>query len=119
MKNLAPNIFRQRLLIEAFYTINISKEVLEKYLLDLAKHLHLRTYSDPVIYSPSGMGKEENAGYDAFVPLIDSGISAYIWSNARFLSILIYTCKGFDEPAAIEFTRQYFGVQKEIVNKSF
>ena len=74
---------------------------------------------NPVIYSPSGMGKEENEGYDAFVPLIDSGISAYIWSNARFFSILIYICKGFDELTAIEFTRQYFGVQKEIVNESF
>lgn len=120
MKNLAPNIFRQRLLIEGFYTTDMSEEVLEKYLLNVAEHLDLRTYGKPIIFSPaSGMGRDENAGYDAFVPLIDSGISAYVWSSARFFSIVIYTCKGFDEQAAIEFTREYFAVSEEIVSASF
>ena len=120
MKNLAPNIFRQRLLIEAFYTTQMNKKVLEKYLLDLAKYLNLRTYGKPIIFTPaSNMGKEGNAGYDAFVPLIDSGISAYIWTQAKFFSILIYTCKGFDELKAIEFTKQFFEVSEEIVSSSF
>lgn len=120
IKNLAPNVFRQRLLIEGFYTIGVSRESLEKYLLNVAEHLELRTYGKPIIFAPaSGMGKEENAGYDAFVPLIDSGISAYFWSSAKFFSIVIYTCKGFDEQAAINFTREYFAVSGEIVSASF
>lgn len=120
MKNLAPSILRQRLLIEGFYTTDMSKEVLEKYLLDVAEHLDLRTYGQPIIFSPaSGMGRDENAGYDAFVPLIDSGISAYVWSSAQFFSIVIYTCKGFEEQVAIEFTREYFAVSGEIVSASF
>jgi hypothetical protein len=65
------------------------------------------------------MGREENAGYDAFVPLIDSGISAYIWTHARFFSIVIYTCKGFDQQAAIEFTRIFFKVVEEMASESF
>ncbi len=120
IKNLAPNIFRQRLLIEGFYTIDVSRESLEKYLLNVAERLELRTYGKPIIFAPaSGTGKEENAGYDAFVPLIDSGISAYFWSSAKFFSIVIYTCKGFDEQAAINFTREYFAVSSEIVSASF
>lgn len=120
MKNLAPDIVRKRLLIEGFYTVDVTRDSLKKYLLDLAAHLSLRTYGDPVIYSPSsGMGKEENAGFDAFVPLIDSGISAYIWSKARFFSIVLYTCKEFDEPKAVEFTRTYMGVEKDIEQFSF
>lgn len=120
IKNLAPNVFRQRLLIEGFYAIDVSRESLEKYLLNVAEHLELRTYGKPIIFAPaSGMGKEENAGYDAFVPLIDSGISAYFWSSAKFFSIVIYTCKGFDEQAAINFTREYFAVSGEIVSASF
>lgn len=43
MKNLAPNIFRQRLLIEGFYTTDMSEAILEKYLLHIAAHLDLRT----------------------------------------------------------------------------
>ena len=121
MKNLAPNILRQRLLIEGFYTTDMSKEILEKYLLNVAEHLNLRTYGKPIIFSPaSGMGRDENAGYDAFVPLIDSGISAYVWSHVKFFSTVIYTCKSFDEQAAIEFTQEYFIVSPEkIVSTSF
>jgi hypothetical protein len=48
MKNIAPNIFRQRLLIEGFYTIDLNKEILENYLLNLAQHLNLRTYGKPI-----------------------------------------------------------------------
>ena len=98
MKNIAPEIFRQRLIIEGHYSIEIKREIIKRYLVEIAENLNLRIYGDPIIFSPStGMGKEENAGFDAFVPLIDSGISAYIWSKAKFFSIVIYTCKGFDE----------------------
>jgi S-adenosylmethionine decarboxylase len=120
IKNLAPEVFRQRLLIEGFYTTEINENHLEQYLLRIASHLNLQTYSKPIIFAPaSGMGKGENAGYDAFVPLIDSGISAYFWSNAQFFSIVIYTCKGFDEQVAIDFTREYFAVSGELVSASF
>ena len=119
MKDLAPEIFRQRLLIEGFYTIDVSAEIVGKFLRDLTEHLSLRIYSEPVVFAPSsGMGKEENSGFDAFVPLIDSGISAYIWSKAKFFSILIYTCKGFDEKLALEFTKNFFEVAGEVAHKT-
>ncbi|MEY4517544.1 MAG: hypothetical protein RLZZ499_143, partial [Cyanobacteriota bacterium] len=53
IKNLAPDIFRQRLLLEGFYTIDISEESLEKYLLTVAQHLELRTYGKPIIFAPA------------------------------------------------------------------
>ena len=109
MLNLAPDIFRQRLLIEGFYNINVTEDVVDNYLRSLASCLDLKIYNDPIIFSSqSGMGKEENQGFDAFVPLIDSGISIYIWTKSKFFSIVIYTCKGFDENTAIEFTKDFF-----------
>jgi S-adenosylmethionine decarboxylase len=108
MKDLAPNITRQRLLIEANYDRSLVEADVRAYLLDLAAKLNLRVYGDPIIHSPSGEGKEENQGYDAFVPLIDSGISLYIWTNAKFLSVVLYTCKQFSVADALEFTRQFF-----------
>ena len=120
LKNIAPEIFRQRLIIEGYYRIDVTREILKKYLVDLAGYLKLKIYGDPIIFSPStGMGKAENAGFDAFVPLIDSGISAYIWSNAKFFSIVVYTCKGFEERSAVEFTRNFFSVSGELVSSSF
>ena len=119
-KRLAPEIFRQRLLLEAYYDIAVSRETVSRFLLELAAALELRTYGEPVVFAPaSGMGRDENAGYDGFVPLIDSGISIYVWSRARFVSIVIYTCKGFDEDRAHAFSREFFNIQGELVGQSF
>jgi S-adenosylmethionine/arginine decarboxylase-like enzyme len=118
MRNIAPHITRKRLLIEAMYTITVDADVVRQYLLELAIYLDLRTYGDPIIHSPSGQGKESNQGFDAFVPLIDSGISLYIWSNEKFLSCVIYTCKDFSTEKAIEFTKNYFQT-KDFVSQEF
>ena len=118
MKNLAPDVFRQRLLIEAKYTEHVTQESVERYLRQLPAALGLRIYSDPVVYSPGGEGQKINQGYDGFVALIDSGISIYVWENAKFLSVVVYTCKQFDAQAAIEQTRQFFGTT-ELVHMAF
>jgi S-adenosylmethionine decarboxylase len=112
MKNLAPHITRQRLLIEGFYSINVDKKIINNYFYDFTKSLNLRMYGEPIIFSPGGEGREENQGYDAFVPLIDSGISVYIWENSSFLSIIVYTCKHFDENKAVEFTKEFFKINE-------
>jgi len=117
---LAPEIFRQRLLIEGHWTSTIDETAVRRYLLDLAAHLGLRTYGEPVVHAPAaGEGRPENAGYDAFVPLIDSGISGYFWTRARFLSVLIYSCTPFDPDSAVAFTRTRLGVEGEIVKFDF
>ena len=113
MKNIAPEITRQRLLIEGYCQVDVNESTIRDYFYGIAQKLDLRIYGKPIIFSPeTGMGQEENMGYDAFVPLIDSGISLYIWCKAKFLSIIIYTCKGFDENKAIGFTQNYFKIKK-------
>lgn len=120
MNDIAPDIFRQRLLVEGYYAIPVTQEVVERFLLELPKYLNLRTYGEPVVFAPGeGMGKEENQGYDGFIPLIDSGISIYVWATSRFFSTVLYTCKGFDEEVAVEFIRTYWKVSSELVIKSF
>ncbi|MFO0971372.1 MAG: S-adenosylmethionine decarboxylase [Candidatus Saccharimonadales bacterium] len=108
MKDLAPKIVRQRLLIEATYDRTMDEQDVCDYLLNLAAELNLRTYGDPIVHSPDGDGKEENQGFDAFVPLIDSGISLYVWTNEKFFSTVLYTCKSFSVERALEFTKEYF-----------
>ena len=119
-RSIAPEIFRQRLLIEGYFTRKVDEAVIRGYLLGVAAHLNLRTYGQPVVFAPaSGDGKAENAGYDAFVPLIDSGISGYFWTGPRFLSVVLYTCKGFDEEQAMAFTRDWFAVEGDVVTLAF
>jgi S-adenosylmethionine decarboxylase len=120
IENIAPDIFRQRLLIEGFFARTIDERAVRDYLLGVAAHLGLRTYGEPVVFSPgAGTGRAENAGFDAFVPLIDSGISGYFWTARSFLSVLLYTCKGFNEQAALAYTRAYFEIAGRTVTHAF
>lgn len=118
MKDLAPEIVRQRLLIEGHYSIDMDSATVEAYLLGLATHLNLRTYGSPIVHAPEGSGKEANEGFDAFVPLIDSGISLYVWTASRFFAAVLFTCKRFDAENAVDYTRRYFA-SDDIEHQSF
>lgn len=109
MKDLAPEITRQRLLIEGHYSIEIDQATVEDYLLSVARHLALRTYGTPIVHAPGGLGKDDNEGFDAFVPLIDSGISLYVWTSVRLFAAVLFTCKEFDTDRAVAYTLEYFG----------
>ena len=119
VKKLAPHITRQRFLIEGHFNLDVSESDIKEYLQSVSRELALRTYAEPIIYSPEGMGKGDNQGFDAFIPLIDSGISLYAWTKERFLSVVFYTCKHFSEHSALKFTKEYFVMGDEIATKSF
>ncbi len=108
MKNLAPDIFRKRMLLEGFFSIEVNEVTLVDFFHFITQELHLRTYGDPTVHATGGLGKESNQGYDAFVPLIDSGIYIGVWSKQKFLSLVIYTCKEFDETTAKSKTIDFF-----------
>ena len=112
MKKLAPDIVRKRLLIEGFFSSEVSKNTIINYFKTITQKLCLRMYGEPIIFSPEGMGSEANQGYDAFVPLIDSGISLYVWSTKQFLSCIIYTCKDFDSDLAVIATKEFFNMKE-------
>ena len=118
MENIAPEITRQRLLIEGLYTKDIGKADVEDFLTSLATELNLRFYGSPIVHAPGGLGKDENEGVDAFLPLIDSGISLYVWTKAKFFALVLFTCKFFDSERALQFTKEYFAASK-VVSKGF
>lgn len=118
MKDLAPDITRIRLLIEGFFSAPMDEGRVRDYLLGIADELGLKVYGEPTIHSPAGIGSDHNQGFDAFVPLIDSGISLYVWSQQRFFSTLIYSCKSFNADAACKFTQAYFGAS-EVEHRKF
>jgi S-adenosylmethionine decarboxylase len=119
MKNIAPDIVRQRLLVEGYFTIDINPDVIERFLVGVAEHLELKAYKSPRIFSPIDKGKPGNEGYDAFMPLIDSGISVYIWTAKKFFSIVYYTCKEFDVGKAVKFTEDFFESDRQVEYLSF
>lgn len=118
MEDLAPDIVRQRLLVEGYYDRELDAQAVADYLQGLAAALSLRSYAAPVIHAPQGEGRPANAGYDAFLPLIDSGISLYVWTEARFFAVVLFTCKPFDVGRAVAYTREQLSAAR-LVHESF
>ena len=50
MRDLAPGIFRQRLLVEGYFTARIDRDAVERYLTGIASALELRTYGAPIVH---------------------------------------------------------------------
>lgn len=46
MKNLAPNITRQRLVIEGFFEIDVDKRTVTRFFNGITKDLNLKTYGN-------------------------------------------------------------------------
>jgi hypothetical protein len=111
MARIAPEIFRKRLLIEGYFARQeLDAAAIREYFTVITSRLGLRTYGEPNIHATSGQGKAANQGYDAFVPLIDSGIYVGVWSARAFVSVILYTCAEFDDAQAIETTRGFFAL---------
>lgn len=106
---LAKHIYRQRLLIEAHFDIEVSETVIVNFIDGICKELNVtKAIESAFINCSYGKGKEENQGIEAFQPLIESGISIYTWDESKFLSLIIFTCKAFDNSKAIQYTKKFF-----------
>jgi hypothetical protein len=113
MKDLASNICRQRLVIEAYPSFVITNEHIEDYLAKLSAVLEMRTLITPVTHC------SDKYGWAGWVHWETSGAHFYAWERPLlFFSVDIYTCKPFDPKRAVAFTEQYF-MTREIVFKDF
>jgi len=108
LTNIAPEIFRKRLLVEGYFDVEVTEDSLRKYFSRITSELGRRTYGEPIIHRTSGAGKDINEGFDGFVPLVDSGIYIGVWVNPKFLSTIIYTCGEFDAEKAIGLVEEIF-----------
>ena len=59
MNTIANDVFRKRLLIEGYYTINIDESILVAYFAYITDELNLRTYGDPIVHTTGGQGKKK------------------------------------------------------------
>lgn len=113
-KDLAPNIYRQRLILEGLYREKLEPVLLTDYLVDLAAHINMEIAKYPEVFF------SEWHGYCVYMTWITSGASIYTWEfvEPRFFSVDIYSCKSFKNEEVFDFTKQYFGSPlKDLVMK--
>ncbi len=112
LTNIAPEVFRKRLLVEGYFRTEMTAETVKGYFSRITSGLGLRTYGEPIIHQTSGQGKDINQGFDGFVPLIDSGIYISVWLPPKFLSTIIYTCGEFDSDKAVSILKEFFDLSE-------
>jgi hypothetical protein len=111
-KDLAPNILRQRLVIEGIPEKAITDSDIKDYLSSLSKELKMITILEPITHN------SDKFGWAGWIHWETSGAHFYAWEKPiLFFSVDIYTCKSFSESDAVEFTEQYFN-SSQIVSKS-
>jgi hypothetical protein len=103
MRDLAPEIYRQRAVIEGYPDRPLEAEEIKEYLRQLSAVLEMKTLIDPVTH------RSDTYGEAAWIHWENSGAHFYAWDVPRlFFSVDIYTCKMFDVKDAVEFTKDYF-----------
>lgn len=107
MKDLAPMIHRQRLIIEGYPAKPITETEIKDYLSELAEVTDMVRLTEPVTH------QSPLYGWAGWVHWETSGAHFYAWDQPLlFFSVDIYTCKAFDPQKAIEFTKRFFNASQ-------
>jgi hypothetical protein len=111
MRDLAPEIYRQRLVVEGLMAAPICAADIVGYLTALGPVTDMVVLTEPVTH------RSPQYGWAGWVHWETSGAHFYAWDVPRlFFSVDIYTCKVFDADAVVAFTQQYFQAS-EVVSR--
>ena len=111
--DLAPQIVRQRLVIEGVPARTIDDTTIRSYLSALSREVDMVQLLEPVTH------RSDLYGWAGWIHWETSGAHFYAWEQPRlFFSVDMYTCKSFDVDTAVAFTRDFLAAAP-IVAKSF
>ena len=113
MVDLAPEIYRQRLVVEGLVSAPISASQIEAYLAELSGVLDMVTLLQPVTH------QSDTYGWAGWIHWETAGAHFYGWDQPRlFFSVDIYTCKAFSASDAVDFTQRFFAAS-EVAYREF
>ncbi len=103
MRDLAPEIFRQRMVVEGLTPKPITDQQIKNYLFTLSDRLGMVTLIEPVTH------RSDLYGWAGWIHWESSGAHFYAWEQPKlFFSVDIYTCKSFLAKTAVDFTKEFF-----------
>ncbi len=111
--DLAPAIYRQRLVVEGYPAAPIDDGTIRRYLSGLSDVCRMKRLIEPVTH------RSDTYGWAGWVHWESSGAHFYAWEQPLlFFSVDVYTCAPFDAEAVVAYTRSFFGAD-EIVSREF
>jgi hypothetical protein len=112
-QDLAPQVYRQRLVVEGYPAQPIGDAAIKDYLCKLSDFIGMRTLLEPVTH------RSDLYGWAGWIHWETSGAHFYAWEQPLlFFSVDIYACKPFDVQAALNLTQMYFETNR-LCHKSF
>lgn len=103
MRDLAPEIYRQRLVIEGYPSHVITDAHIKEYLSGLSIVLDMKELLTPVTH------QSDRYGWAGWIHWENSGAHFYAWDQPKlFFSVDVYTCKAFDPRIALDYTKEFF-----------
>lgn len=104
MRDLAPEICRQRLVVEGLNDRPITDDDIRGYLSALSTTIDMVTLIEPVTH------RSAQYGWAGWIHWETSGAHFYAWDVPRqFFSVDIYACKPFSADDVLDLTRRWFG----------
>lgn len=105
MREIAKDIFRQRLIIEGETRRQIVPNEIEELLVKLCDDLNMVKLTDPTLSFC------DEYGWCGHMHWVTSGVHMYTWANRTppFFSIDIYTCKPFSARDAVDTVCNFLG----------
>ena len=103
-KDLAPDICRQRMILEGTLHNPFEKDDMVTYCKEISTVLDMVPIGEPIT------DFAEKYGWCCFMHWKESGMHIYSWDDRdpKFFSIDIYTCKSFDPMDVARFTEEFF-----------
>ena len=103
MHDLAPDIHRQRLVVEGLCRQPIDAASIRDYLAKLSETIGMVTLIEPVTH------RSPMYGWAGWIHWETSGAHFYAWETPRlFFSVDVYACKAFKTEDVVAFTREFF-----------
>jgi hypothetical protein len=103
MEDLAPEICRQRVVVEGLCREPIDAESIRGYLSELSKAIDMVALMEPVTH------QSPLYGWAGWIHWETSGAHFYAWDVPRlFFSVDVYACKPFSAQAVVDLTREWF-----------
>ena len=104
MKDLAPDIVRQRMVIEGTLERPFKGEEMTSYCEKITEVLDMTPVTSPMC------NYHAHYGWCAYMHWKESGLHIYSWDKhvPPFFSVDIYTCKSFNPWDVVRYTEEFF-----------
>ncbi len=109
MKDLEPKVYRQTLIIEGHFEANLDSDSIKEYLLKLSEMAEMTVFTGPYCWPPDERTEPqvELIDLNGFIAWKESGCHVYAFSETKFFTADMYSCKPYDAAKVVEYTREF------------